>query len=275
VPGFATYADLCAEIADNPGKNLAYDFYKTGPTMQGAGTWSTLWKAAGAPAAGSNSGGTPGAAFTNAGINFDAKDTDRKVLLSFGGSASLAACLMLADRLVGVNFSLVSTGDKTINSAALTRYTLTAATGVQAWLEITTATTTSAAVIKMGTAAPTTGYTDAGGTGSRQGAYLTFPAAATVVQSMHRLPEGAGFRGIRSVENCNLTTAPAAGAADLVLLQQLACIPLVANTWNEQDYVLQNAGMPRVFDGAALMLACLGNATTAFNVWGSVKLAYG
>lgn len=269
--GFASYDDLINEMTTN-GKSLSWDFFKTGPAMQGAGSWGSLWAAAGSPGAGSDPAATPGTAWTDAAgsINFANTSADTKHIVTFGGAASVACSLQIVDRLVGVSgISLVGTGGKTVNSTALPRYTGTSALVVEAWVEVTTATTTTLPVVNMSS------YTNESGTAARSGGNLSFPAAATVARWMGKLPLQAGDEGVRSVETLNVGTAPAAGVVNVILQRPLGTIPLPANTWVERDFVLQLAALPRVFDGASLALMQLASAATATNIWGTVRLAYG
>lgn len=272
MPGFSSYDDLIAEVTQN-GKFYDLDFFKTGTAMQGAGVWHSFWKRVGMPAAGSDPATTPGTQYANTGgsINFPAQATDFKHLLTFGCVATQSCTVMLYDRLVGVSaLSLTTTGAKTVNSSALTRYTGTGARGVQAWLEVTTATTTTQAVVNLNS------YTNENGTTGQSGGNATFPAAATVVDTMIQLPVGGSDQGIRSVEaGLNVGTAAAAGAVNLVLIKPLVTIPLIQNIWNERDLVLDLTSLPRLFDGASLGLAVLAQSATAVNLTGKVRAAYG
>ena len=81
-------------------------------------------------------------------ITFPNVSTKQRYAVSFGGVATQSVTLMLHDRLVGVGgLSSASTGSKTVSSASLTRYTSGA--NVQAWLEVTTASTTTQAVCHL------------------------------------------------------------------------------------------------------------------------------
>jgi hypothetical protein len=276
--GFTDYNDLVQELTVN-GKYLTWDFFKVAPAnAQGAGNWQTLWKATGTPGAGAdpaagsasvNSGGT---AHTNeaGSINFADQSPDTKHILSLGACANQNCTLLLLDRLVGVSgLSLASTGNKNVNNVALPRYSGSSAAVVSAWLEITTATTTTPAVVSLNT------YTNEAGTASRVGGTITFPAAATVLHTMLKLPIQAGDKGIRTVETLNVGTAASVGAATLLLCRELARIPLIANQWNEKDFVLQTTALPRVFDGSSLSLAILASGAVTTTVWGTVQLAFG
>lgn len=270
MPGFTSYDDIINQTTTN---NQTDDrqLYKTGPALQGAGTWSRLFLAAGIPAAGTEPAATPGAAYSanTSCWTFGNVSPKERYGLSFGGVATQNTTLMLYDRLVGVGgISIAATGAKTVNSAALTRYTTGA--GVQCWLEVSTATTTTAAVVNLNQ------YTGDVNGAAQTGGNITFPAAATVAQAaIGPLPIAAGDTGVKSVQvGLNVVTATTAGVVSVVLLRPLAFLPIIANQWNERDLVLQLASLPQVFDTACLSLYMLATAATATNVWASLKTGY-
>lgn len=269
---FATYDAIIAAIA--AGQFNDFNPSKIGPAMQGAGVWHSLWTASGTPGVGAAPATTPGTQYSNAAgsINFPAVSTLTRHGLTLGAVASQNCTLMLYDRLVAVSgISIATTGNKTISSAALLRYAATLAVDVQCWLEITTATTTTAAVVSLNS------YTNEAGTAARAGATITFPAAATVVGSLiGPMPLQVGDLGIRSVEiGLNVATAAATGILNVVLLKPLAYLPLIANQWNERDLVQQLNALPRIYDTASLALAVLPGAVTALNLWGQLRAAHG
>lgn len=271
MPGFSSYDDLINELTTN-GKRFDWDFLKTGPVAEAAGQWVSHWYAAGSPGAGADPATTPGTAYDDAAgaMFFNDVDPDQKHMLTFGAVATVDCTLMVYDRLVGVSgISLASTGNKTVSSTTLPRYSGTAAAEVEAWVEVTTATTTTAPVISMNS------YTNEAGTTGRAGGTLTFPAAATDQRWMAKLPIQAGDKGVRAISTINVATAASAGVANIILIKPLAYLPLRATMWNERDLVLQLARLPRVFDGACLALAQLASATTATTIMGKVGLGYG
>lgn len=233
MPGFSSYDDLITQITTNGQANDAQSV-KTGSTMQGAGFWHRTWIAAGTPAAGSEPASTPGAAYsadTHA-VTFGNVSTKQRYALSFGGVATQTITLMLHDRLVGVGaLSSASTGSKTVSSAALTRYTSGAQ--VQAWLEVTTASTTTQAICHL------LSYTgDVNGAGQVGGSF-TWPAAATVKDAaLGPLPLAAGDTGCKACSTINVDTANTAGVFNFVQIRPLVYIPIIANQWNERDLVL-------------------------------------
>jgi hypothetical protein len=267
--GFTSYDDIINELTVND-KGLDWSFMKAGPAAQAAGEWVSLFAATGNPGAGANPAATPGTAWTDVdgSIKFPDTTPDTKHILTFGAASSVSCSLMLVDRLCGVgSIVLTPTGNKTINSLTLPRYA--SGQNVEAWLEVTTATTTTPAVLSINS------YTNEAGVAARVGTTVTMPAAATVLRHMERFPLQAGDKGVRAVSTVNVATAAAAGQIAVILLRPLVTIPIIANTWNERDLVLQLAALPRVYDGASLALMQLATATTATNHWGQVRLAYG
>lgn len=269
--GFSSYNDLISEITS--GKISDFSFYKSSTAPEAAGVWHSLWTATGTPGIGATPATTPGTQYssTAGGIVYSDQSPDTKHILTLGAAANQNCTLMLYDRLVAVSgISVASTGNKTVNSSALLRYTGTSARGVQAWLEVTTATTTTAPVVNLAS------YTDQDGNTAQAGGNITFPAAATNLDALvGPLPIAVGDLGIRSVETLNVGTAANAGVVNVVLLRPLAFLPLIANQWNERDLVMQLTALPQVFDGATLAMAYLASGTTATQIWGNLRLGWG
>lgn len=278
MPGFTSRDDLINELTTN-GKADLWNFYKVAPAAaEAAGVWQSLWKGVGNPGAGSDPAATPGTVYDSdpttpvaGSIYFPDRSTDQRYLLSFGAVATQNCTLMLYDLLAGVSgISTATTGAKTVNSGALTRYSSTAATLNEVWLQVTTATTTTAPVVNLSS------YTAADGTTAQTGGNVTFPAAATDLHTMIQVPLNASKQGVRSVEaGLTVGTASAAGAVNVLIIRPLARIPLLANVWNEVSFLDDTMGLPRIYDNANLALALLASTTTATTVWGSVSCAYG
>lgn len=276
MPGFSTRDDLISEAA--LGKTERIHFSKVAASAGAAGLWHTLWKGTGSPAAGADPATTPGTAydvdqatFVTGAVGFPDRSTDQKYLLKFGGISNAACVLMLYDRLVGVSgVALSTTGNKTINSAALTRYTGTAANLNEVWLEITTATTVTAPVVSLNS------YTTADGTAATAGGTVTFPAAATTLNTMIQVPLNDSKSGVRSVEvGLNVGTAGSAGVATLVIIRPLARILMTANVWNEVNFLDDYLDLPRIFDNAALGLAMLNTGGNQPTLQGVIETVYG
>lgn len=265
--GFTSYDDLISEMTTN-GKAISWEFVKTSSAPEAAGVWHTMWTAAGNPGAGSAPATTPGTSYDDTAGSMFFADTspDTKHLVTFGAVSTQAITLMVYDRLVAVNQSIATTGDKAINSTSLPRYT--SGVGVFPFVEYSVA-STAAGVYSLSS------YTNQAGTGGRVGAAVTPPAAAMNVGSMIWMPIEGGDSGVRSVETLNVNTAATGATVNVVLCKPLAYVPLPANTWVERDMVLQLTALPRVYDGASLALAFAATGTTAATVWGQVRVAYG
>jgi len=273
MPGFSGYDDFIYE-ATTAGKVLDWDFYKVAPAnAEAAGVWQTLWKAVGSPGAGADPATTPGTARTDAvgSINFANQTPDFKYLVQLDIMANQNCTVMLYDRLVDVaGVTLNSTGNKTIASTTLPRYAgNTFSNPVQAWLEVTTATTVTAPILSMNS------YTAGDGSSGNAGGSVTFPAVATDLHSAIRLPETAGKQGVQACSTINVATAASAGAATFVLLRRLVTVPLIANQANKINMFLDFPPPQRVFDGASLGLYLLASGANTTTVWGSVSLVYG
>lgn len=271
--GFVSYDDIIQELTVN-GKVFEWHFMKVGSAPEAAGVWHSLWTAVGSPGVGAAPATTPGTAYNDAAgsMNWTAVSPDQKHLLTFGATATQNCTLMLYDRLVGVSgISTASTGAKTVNSTTLPRYSGTDAKDVQCWLEVTTATTTTAPVVNLNQ------YTNEAGTTGRSGGSLTFPAAATNLDALvGPMPLQVGDKGIRSVEvGLNVGTASNAGVVNVLLIRPLAYLPIIANIWNEVDLVMQLTSLQRVLDTASLMIGQLAVGGTATTIWGRVKGGYG
>lgn len=278
MPGFSSYDDLINEITTNS-KSLEYDFMKVGGAAAVAGAWQSLARVVGQPGAvtdGAVGSGTPGAGGTaltsgSGSINLGNQSPDLKAILTFGGVSTVACNLMVYDRLNSVSgLAVGTTGTKNVGSPTLGRYAGASAVGVQAWLEFTTASTAVALITNLLT------YTNEGGTTGKVGTSITAPAAIMPINSMlGPLPLVSPDLGVRSVETLNVGTATTTGVAQMVLLKPIATISLPANTWVEKDLVLQLTSLPQVFDGGSLCLMYQATATTALNVWGTIRIGWG
>lgn len=276
--GFVSRDDIINEISTG-GKVDLWNFYKVAPAAaEAAGVWQSLWKGTGNPGAGSDPAATPGTVYDSdtgsvvaGSMYFADRSPDYRHLLSFGAVATQNCTLMLYDRLAGVSgISTATTGNKTVNSGSLTRYSGTAAILNEVWLEVTTATTTTAPVVSLNQ------YTSADGSTGQSGGTVTFPAAATDLHTMIQVPLNASKQGVRSVEvGLNVGTASAAGAVNVLIIRPLARIPLLTNVWNEISFLDDVMGLPRIYDNACLGLALLASTTTATTVWGQINCAYG
>lgn len=231
-----------------------------------AGSAIEVWTLAGTPP---TSAATPGTAYTNhssALMTFPDLSPIEKFLVEFESScpSSSGQLVWLMDRLVGVGQSIVGTGDKTINSTALPRYT----TGedVMVFLEVTTITATTLPVISLAS------YTNQAGASGRAGASLSWPSAVQEVNSwIGPMPLQSGDSGVRSVETINVSAAPSAGVVNVVLAKPLifsghAAGPSVGLPIGvtAMDYVFPR----RIYDGATLVCIYKGNSANVMQEGG-------
>ena len=278
MPGFTSRDDLINEITVN-GKADLWNFYKISPAAsETGGVWHSLWRGVGNPGAGANPATTPGTVYDSdpasivaGSIFFPDRSTDEKYLLSFGAICAAACTLMLYDRLAGVSgISGSSTGAKTVNSGALSRYSGAAAVNNEAWIEVSTASTATAGVMNLNS------YTSADGTTGLSGGSVTLPAAATNIDTLVQLPLAANEQGIRSIEaGINIGTASTSLVFNALIIRPLVRLPLAAGVWNEVSLLDDTFGLPRIFDNACLGLAVVGTASITPTVWGTINCAYG
>lgn len=278
MPGFTSRDDIISELTISNKRDEKW-FTKVAPAAaEAAGVWQSLWKGVGTPGAGSDPAATPGTIYDSdataqvaGSVWFPDRSPDLRFLTAFGAVASQACTLMLYDRLAGVSgISLATTGAKTVNSGALTRYSGTAAGDNEVWLEVTTATTTTAPIVNLSS------YTSADGSTAQSGGSITFPAAATDLHSMIKMPLSATKNGVRSVEaGLNVGTAGATGVVNVLITKPLALLPLAANTYNEISFLDDILSLPPIYDNATLGLAILATVTTAVTVSGKITCAYG
>lgn len=267
--GFTSYDDIINETTAN-GKQAVRPFWKVSSAPEVAGQVVTLWKMAGLPGAGADAGGTPGIAYssTAGGIVLQNEASDYKYLMRLEATANQNCTLLVLDRLVSVSgLSIAATGNQTVNSTALTRYT--DGVGVEALLELTTATTANTAVISMNS------YTDTADNTGNAGGSVTFAAAAQNIDSAFFLPLAAGDVGVKAVATINVATAGTSGVVAVTLVKRLASIPLTANVGTVIDFTRGYPPMPRIYDGATLMLAIVAGGTAATTVQGAMTFGWG
>lgn len=270
--GFSSYDNLISTITQS-GQFNDYNSFKVSGANIIAGCWHTTWLDVGFPGAGTAPYASPGNTYTNAGtannggITLPSVSPANRFLLTMGGIATQTITILLVDRLVAVGgLSMVGTGNKTVNTQSLPRYT--SGYGVQAWLEWTTANTTTAPVVTLNS------YTNQNGTPSQSGAAITAPSNAMKIGDMLQLPIGAADDGIQAVSTINVSTAASVGVVNLVLLKPLCYLNLSANIWNEKDVVLQLPSLPQLYDSHCLHLIWQASGTTAPNIWFNLRTAY-
>lgn len=254
-------------------------FLKASQTAEGAGTWHSLWKAAGYPAAGSNppafsagSGYVPGKATAGAMPFVDPTGGALSYLSRFGGAGATVGTLILADRLWACSgFGTVVTTLQSIttpgtipsrdaNGAAL-------GAGVELWLETYTAPGAT-------TANWTVTYTDQDGNTGATGVYV-HPANAESIGQMMSVPLAAGDTGVRAVASLQCSASSGtAGDIGITLIRRIAEIPLtIANVAQVLDAIA--LGAPRLYDDSCLMLMVMCSATNTGLIQGSMVYSQG
>lgn len=270
--GFATFSSV--EDAIKAGNYQTVSWYQTGTSGTGAGPFVSYWLTSTRPAAGTAPAGTPGVAYSNEGINFGNTGSIRKFLYQITAESAQTneSHLMLVDRLVGVGGIAVSTtGDKTVNSTALTRYTT--GESVQVFLEVSTAGTTTAPIVSLSS------YTNSDGTPGRAGATLTFPTTTYAAGGLiGPMPLQTGDYGIKSVETLNVATAGGgSGVISVILVKPLSEVVVDGGRSGngEKEWLLPNTHFIRIFDGASLMWIMQNSQNNATAYHGSITVIEG
>lgn len=254
--GFATLADLRAA------ERLYANAQQATQSAENENTWTLAASALPTVAT------TPGTVHTNGSPLFNLPDTGTaekyltEWMLQTQSNVS-EGTYALYDRLVSVSQLITTTGVKTINSAALTRYTT--GVGVSAWVEVSTVTATNAVVLNLNS------YTDQSGNTGHSGASITFPSTALNVGSWIQLPLQAGDYGVRSVESINVTTASGgSGTINVVLAYCLTLSGVGSGQISAVAATLNNYVVPiRVYDGchfASIVMGYAGGERTSQSI---------
>ena len=263
------------------GARPAYDLYKASATAEGAGTWHSLWKTAGLPAAGATppaytagSGYIPTRATTGALGQANAGSGNELRAIALDASAATAGKLIVYDRLWACSGLATNT---TSTQTVTTPGSLTAGrlrdgsadySDLEIWLEVYTAPGATGATW-------TVTYVDGAGGGSKTATY-THPAnAESVGQMMPVIPVTAGSpaAGVQSITSfaCSVSSGTA-GDIGITIVRRLAALeaPLV-NVGNFKGAL--DLSLARVCDDAclAMMVQC---STTNTGIWsGSLGLS--
>jgi hypothetical protein len=264
--GFTTYDQLKTSFSDAKIETFTYEClgltgYPANFTAY-VGTWYQNVR----PIPGADPAGTPGTTYSNTsgGIIF-ANSSEYKFLYDCSAlsAQTAASSVQILDRLVGVGaIAINSTGNKTINSAALSRYT--SGESVMVLLEIQTAGTTTSPIVSLSS------YTNSAGDTTRAGATITFPANNYPKGGLvGPMPLQAGDTGVRSVETINVATAGGGSAAvNVILVKFISTIQMDGGRarWGDKLGPTPFTNLPRIYDGATLMLTTrnTSNSTTPF-----------
>lgn len=249
--------------------NQLKSFGKVSMAAKAAGTFQSLWTAAGLPAAGANPASLamviPTSATAGA-LRFVNPATGLSYISKISSSQQTIGTLILYDRIAhssGLNGTLTTA--QAVNGAALTRHT----TGedVELFLEVYAATGATASNV-------TISYTNSKGVAGR-----TTPAIAMqvtpVAGQMLPIPLQAGDTGIRSVQSVTLSASTAtAGNFGITLVKRIAEIPItVAGTGVVLDpFAL---GFPQIENNACLSMMVVTSTTSTGFVTGTINIAQG
>jgi len=261
--------DLDSLLAALP--SAEHDVYKASASAEGAGTWRSLWKVAGIPAAGPTppafgfgSGYVPTRATT--GALGQTNPAGNRYLANVNLSASVVGSLIIYDRLWTCSGfgTVVTTAQNVVSGGSLpTGRTPVGASDVELWLEVYTAPGATGATWTI--TAP-----DGGGT-SRAYTYTHPSNAESVGQMMPVVPPAAAAAGVGIPTSFQASVSSGtAGDIGITLMRRLAIIPATANVAQALDAFA--LGLPEVYDDAclALMVQC---STTSTGVYlGSISL---
>ena len=257
-------------VAALPGQHR--HLFKASQTAEGAGTWHSLWKAAGSPGAGSTpptgNGQTPTRLTAGAITLVNPSGANKLYLARFSVAGATAGTVILYDRLwhnSGFNGN-VTTAQTIATPPTLTRPDADGA-DVELWGEVYTAMGATASVF-------TATYTNQDGVAGRSASY-SMPANALSVGQMFPFTLQAGDTGVRTVSQVQLSTATGtAGDFGLVLLRRLAEVPItVVNVLADRDAFA--LGMPEIFPDACLALQVLCTTTSTGNIMAAVEFIEG
>jgi hypothetical protein len=159
---------------------------------------------------------------TYQGLILPPNTSDRlRIMMGQAGMSALRTLYLARVYKMGT-LDLTATGDQFTADGAVTYPVTRTEFGVSGEpitllpvLQITTATTTTPAVIRLRTAAGAAGYVDQDGNSTVGTKDFTLPNAATAVQSTFLLRMEDGDSGVRSISAIEVTTAAATGAANI------------------------------------------------------------
>lgn len=246
-------------------------YYKAAATTKGAGYYHSLWRIAGAPTSGGlpppESGEAPTSTTEGAMPLVNAGGGNQLYVGRMSLNSGSTGTFIIYDRLVHTSGLVANTtGEQTVNSTALTRYTT--GVGVQIWLEWYSATGGT------GTPTATVSYTNQAGTAGKSTVSPPWVTGMSVGQ-MLPVPLAAGDTGVRSVQTVTLSgITNGAGNFGIVLLKPLFDIPIItANAGVYQDAFA--CGMPQVANSACLSLMMLASTASMLPIAGQLNIIEG
>lgn len=279
---FLSLDDLINAITNGQTDNVCWNKNSTAPIA--VGVWHSTWAENGIPGPGAtdaggtqyvNGSGGSGAAANQGGFGFNPINVSpqgRVAVASIVHSSQIDN-VIIADRLCAAGpVTVSSTGSKSVTIPALPRYTN--GLGVEVWLEVTTAFTTTAGTFFLNS------YTDPSGNPAQNAtnARLATAISATIKvgDMIGPFPLLPGDNGVQGVASFQVNTAPAAGAVNVVLLKRLpTMVPIpVAAMANSRNLISQVPAMPVIPDGSTLFVMYQAGSVTAPLLNGNLVCAY-
>lgn len=262
-----------------------YPWAKFSAAPIAVGVWHSTWSEPGSPGrGGTDSGGTQyangsggsGASANKGGFGFGtvAVSPLGRIATAMSVESTQITNLLIADRLCAIGpVTVSSTGSKTLTTMpALPRYT--GGIGVEVWLEVTTAFTTTAGSFYLNSY---TGNVNGSATNATS-SNLAIAIASTIKvgDMIGPFPLLTPDTGVTALASFYVNAAPAAGAVNVVLLRRLQTpVPIaVAGTGNSRNMITQLPSMPIIYDGATLFAMYQAGSTIAPNLYGSFTTAY-
>ena len=245
-------------------------FGKASMTAKAAGTFQSLWTAAGLPTAGvtPNSASViiPTSATAGAFPFTNPTGGNLTYMSKVSNTQQTIGTLIIYDRLAhSSNLSGTVATAQTVGGSALTRYT----TGedVELFLEWYTATGSTGVTV-------TASYTNEAGV-SGHTTVSTAIVASPVAGMMLPLPLQSGDKGVRSVESVTLSaTTGTAGSFGVTLVKRIAEVPVVLASGGLvlDPFAL---GMPQIADNACLSFMMVCSTTSTGFITGTINLVQG
>jgi len=241
-------------------------FYKASMTTKGAAYFQSLWTDSGNPSSGVAAGSVNGAIctkdtagalkFNNAATGYDT------FLAKVGISGAVTQTMHIYDRLWhNSGLSGIVTTAQAISQPALTRYTN--GVGVEAWLEIYTATGSTGVTATLS-------YTNSDGVSGRTATANLI--ATPVVGQMMAFTLQTGDQGVLSVQSVTLSaTTGTAGNFGVTLKKSIAEVPLaIIGVGQTLDFA--NLGLPKIEDDACISFMDHCTGTTSAGVFGTISI---
>jgi hypothetical protein len=274
--GFSSLSDLISESTSG-GKRQDFQFSKVG-SLAVTLAWASLWNVGSNPTAGAAPSAIPGGSVPTNGTAGGLKQTDPAgsdtlhFTTAFAQGSTAPNTLLLYDRIFHAASVLHTTTSAQAVSGVPTRYTLTAAKGNFAFLEVTTQLSNTAHNI-------TVTYVDQDGNTAEAAAALAAIPASVVTRIPHvpyYIPLNSGDTGMRNVTNITMSAALAAGVSNLVMCHPLAWLPCpVANSMMVMDGINSAFNLVEVKTGACLAFLEIKGVASATTYNGQVILVSG